>query len=502
MRVMMTLFLSMMIIINGCTTSLTAMAASHVESGKTLLLIGQTFQQEYEDYINGIGTAPAGSSHYAEIYTGTINQGDDGKFFDDSAPYLNWISQHYPQATALIAISIKDNPMSGGYGALTDDNPSCVYHATRDIAYTTKWDDNIIKLANKFKQYPNITFFVRIGYEVNLLMMANASGQKFTDVLDKYNALGINIFDDIALADPADIDVKAYHDAYNKMARMIRDEQGASNVKFVYHPVRGFGEVKALYPGDTYVDYIGFSTFNHDLSVGTDEPNEFVRTIGYDGSRLDSNLEQSLTWASAKKPIIIAEAAYQKAPPEWASAVGSSHSHAFLEYLDRLFEVIEQYDIRALTYINSDWIAHHWPSHWGDSRVEAFPDVKAYWIDNVINNPRYVHDDGTVSPTPSGNLIGPYTNSETKFIDVTLTTSGMYRLDVTGDTGVVSQLISATLGTSDGGMAALNEGTVSSIYFHGIQPGTMPLTLTSKSDHVALAKVTLFDPNNQEVILQ
>ena len=572
--------LVMLLGIHICATSIPAVAASIDASGKTLLLIGQTYQDEFEDYINGIGTAPAGSSHYGEIYSGTINQGDDGKNFDDSAPYLDWVGRQYPNATALIAISIKDNPMAGGYGNL-DTDPSCIYKATKDIAYTTKWDDNIRKFADKFKQYPNITFLVRIGYEVNLLMMANASGMNFLQVLDKYNAQGINIFEDISLADPADIDVKAYHDAYNKIARMIREEEGASNVKFVYHPVRGFGEVKALYPGDEYVDYIAFSTFNHDLSIGTDEDNEFVRRIGYDGSRLDSNLRQSLDWASVRKPIIIGEAAYQKAPPEWAAAAGSKHSNVFLEYLDRLFEVIEAYDIKALTYINSNWIAHNWPHHWGDSRVEAFPDVKEYWMNNVVRNARYVQYGGTVisdkpspltglkavagdkevtlswnashgatsydiayegktlttastaktitnltndkaytftvtpknhkgsgtsssvsavpKPAAQGGLTGSYANGETKEKEVALVQAGMYRLDVKGDTGVVSQLISAKLGTVEGGLAAVNSGTISSIYFHNVQSGTMKLAITSMSDSVALSEVKLWAPNGSEI---
>ncbi len=554
---------------------------------KTTLLIGQTYQDEFEGYVSGIGTAPAGTSHYGEIYTGTINQGDDGKYFDDSAPYLHWVSQNYPNATALIAISIKDNPIAGGYGHLNphDPNgydPSCVYKATKDIAYTNKWDANIKKFAQKFKHYPNITFLVRIGYEVNLLMMANASGQEFTTILDKYNAMGINIYDDISLVDPADIDIKAYHDAYNKIARMIRDEEGASNVKFVYHPVRGFGEVKALYPGNQYVDYIGFSAFNHDLSIGTDEANDFVRTIGYDGSRIDSNLQQSLDWSSSRKPILIAEAAYQKAPTEWAAAAGASHSNAFLEYIDRLIEVIEAYNIQYLTYINSNWVGHHWPAHWGDSRVEAFSDVKAYWMNKVVHNPNFIHYSGssstekpeavsglratpadsqvtlnwnasagaatydieydsvrlsttltsklisnltndrtyvfkvipintngsgpsaTITAKPqsiqSGGLIGSYANGETKQVQVILTASGMYRLDVTGEVGVVSQLISSKLGSVDGGMAAIDYGRVSSIYFHNVQPGALTLSIQSHSDSTVLQEVRLWDPNNQEIL--
>ncbi|PWJ38498.1 fibronectin type III domain-containing protein [Sediminitomix flava] len=379
-------------------------------NGKTSLIIGQTFQQEYIDYINGIGTAPAGSSHYAELYSGTINQGDDGVNFDDSSPYLTWVNDNYPGATILIAISIKDNPGAGGYGELNPNSsnydPNGVYKATKDIAYTTKWDAEIAQLANKFKSFPNLKFMVRLGYEVSLLAMGNAAeGMEFGDVLNIYNDQGVNIYDlpkeeFYNTVSKDHIDVDAFPDAYNKMAQIIREQEGATNVKFVYHPVRGFGEVKLLYPGDEYVDYIAFSIFNHDISMGTDESIQVIREIGSNGSRLDGNLEQSLDWSTAKKPVIIAESAYQNAPAEWKDYISSPYDNPFIEYLDRLLEVVENYDIRSLAYINSDWQSHGWPEQWADSRVEAFADVKAYWMENVINNSRYVQYNGQ-SPEPS-----------------------------------------------------------------------------------------------------
>ncbi|MEL6536663.1 MAG: hypothetical protein AAFQ98_14690, partial [Bacteroidota bacterium] len=53
-------------------------------SGNTLLLVGQTFQTEYDGYKSGTGLTPAGSSHYATFYLGQIEQGDD----DPNAAFL------------------------------------------------------------------------------------------------------------------------------------------------------------------------------------------------------------------------------------------------------------------------------------------------------------------------------------------------------------------------------------------------------------------------------
>lgn len=383
-----------------------------IPSGHTKLLIGQTFWNEFDDYIEGIGTAPAGSSHYAELYTGQINQGHDGVQMDANGdpllnsdgtvitlsdnyetPFLDHMYREYPNATVMIAISIKDNPAAGGYSGR-----NAGYKAIKAINQGM-WDQKIDLLATKFKDYPQMTFMVRIGYEVSLLALANVEDAEFCEVLDFYNSQGINIFDDISVVDGDNkIDYKAYHNAYNRIADRIRNVNHATNVKFLYHPVRGFGEVKTLYPGDQYVDYIAFSVFNHDIGMGTDEtfddPNQTltIRSIGIGGWTLDDNLRQSLDWSRdiINKPIIIAESAYQNAPPEWKDYIDSPYNNPMIEYLERLTSLVNTYDIRALTYINSDWQSHGWPKQWADSRVEIQQETKNYWIDHVINNSRFM----------------------------------------------------------------------------------------------------------------
>ena len=52
-------------------------ALEDLEDGQTLMLVGQTFQDEYTDFIAGTGLTPSGSSHYATFYLGQIEQGDD-----------------------------------------------------------------------------------------------------------------------------------------------------------------------------------------------------------------------------------------------------------------------------------------------------------------------------------------------------------------------------------------------------------------------------------------
>ena len=119
----------------------------------------------------------------------------------------------------------------------------------------------------------------------------------------------------------------------------------------------------------------GFSIFNNDicLPVGS--------TANCDGQPVDQNLLADIEWAP--KPKIVAESAVQ--PPSSSSPSGS------IEYLTRLRNVIEQNNFAAWTYINSNWPAHGWQTDtWGDSRIEANPQVEGWFNMNIANNPRYV----------------------------------------------------------------------------------------------------------------
>lgn len=322
-------------------------------SGKTLLLIGQTFQNEFQEYVNGTGIAPAGSSHYGELYSGTINQGDDS----NNHAYLKWINSNYPNAYVQVAMSIKDNPASGGYS----NDPQGVYNALIDVT-NGKWDNSIDNFAKTFKSYPNLKFMLRIGYEVNTYFFNST----------------------------------AYKNAYNYIANRIRNVNRTNNVEFIYHPVRGFEDVQGLYPGNQYVDWIAFSAFNHDVCMETLEADG--RIVPNGSGVIDSNFKKSIEWAKERKPVMIAESAFQ-------TPGGGQTPENFKIYLDRLFNIVENYDLQGLVYINSDWHAHNWSLPWGDSRVEINETVKNYWLQRV-NNSRYIHYSGsgynpTPNPTPS-----------------------------------------------------------------------------------------------------
>jgi len=343
------------------------------ENGKTLLMVGQTYTQEYTDYVAAMNLAPAGSSHYAEIYNGAINQGDDG----NNEAFLQYVESNYPGSYTMMAISIKDNPAAGGYSG-----PNASWQACVDIANGV-WDSEIDALAASFKKR-NIKFLVRIGYEVSLMAFANKTTNEFIDILIKYNDLGINPLE--RAAEVEEFDLEAYKNAYNYIAHRIRVVNNVDNVLFVYHPVRGISDAKNLYPGDEYVDAFALSFFNHDMCWPTWEGETPPFNNCPQTQEMDDNIKQCLNWArdSIKKPIVIAESAVQS-----HTTAQTSDAHK-IGYLQKVIAIINQYDIKAWVYINSNWVAKGWADVWGDSRVESSSEVFNYWKQEVTK-PRFIH---------------------------------------------------------------------------------------------------------------
>ena len=330
--------------------STTAMAAQYNPGeGKTLLLVGQTFQQEFDNYVQGVGISPAGSSHYGTIYSGTIEQGDD----QNNNAFLSYVESELPDGHALIALSFKDNPGAGGFSSTVE--------GVRAVA-NGEFDAEIDNIANIMASNPNLKYLLRIGYEVSLYGFE---------------------------------DVQAYKDAYNHVANRIRNVNGVNHVDFVYHPVRGFNDAREMYPGGQYVDWVALSVFNNDVCLPVGDSENCV------GQRVDGNIEQVFDWARDElgKPLMIAESAVQAPASETVSG--------FNDYLSRLHDLIVNDDVQALVYINSDWNAHNWPvGIWGDSRVEVRDGVRSYWLNNFADNSRFINYDGQGTGGGSGGDVG------------------------------------------------------------------------------------------------
>jgi beta-mannanase len=416
-------------------------------TGKTILVVGQTFQSEYKNYADGIGIKPAGSSHYGSIYLGTLEQGDD----DPDAKFLDWVRNYQTNPYALIALSIKDNTAAGGYGQMISPdwdqfNPNSVHDALTAIN-NGEWDARIDQFAQTFASRPDVKFFVRIGYEVSLLMFGYKGETYVNDWLTTQTDQGINVFENPDTV--AEMDRQAYIAAYNRIANRIKAK--ANNVAFVYHPVRGFNDTKWLYPGDTNVDYVAFSVFNNDICM------EVNGTFNCEGKTVDPQLQLSMDFAKARnKPLIIAESAAQ------APATGSVSE--FKTYLDRLHQVVVNNDVRLLAYINSDWPIHGWDANWGDSRVEVNTSVKNHWK-GIYTQGRYIQGNGTptggTTPAAPSNLQASATSQtqvSLSWVDNASNESGFY-IERATQGGVFTQVASVSANVRSYNDQTLTQGT-------------------------------------------
>ena len=310
-------------------------------SGRTILMIGQIYQDEYQDFINQVGLTPFGGSLYGTAYTGGFEQGS-------GAGFLNFLESNYPGSIVVAAMSFKDNPSGGGYGNVNDGL----------AAFANGTEDNDINsYINIFRNHPNTTFLLRVGYEVNSLyigMNANLYIQAYRRIVDRIRAAGVN------------------------------------NVEFVYHPVRNFSDVEAFYPGASYVDWFALSVFNNDVCLGNVTAPQWCN-----GGSVEVDVARSFDWARGRgHKLLIAESA--------AQAPVNNTASGFNDYLSRLNSLVNTYDIRGLVYINSDWRNFASDPNFTDSRVQKFTSTQNYWLSNFGANTRYQYH-GTSLPNDGNN---------------------------------------------------------------------------------------------------
>ena len=311
----------------------------------TVLLIGQNVWGEYNDYVN-LFDAPAGGSHYGSVYSGTIRGGTGNDTDQNNQFHFNTLNENYADSYSLIAINIKDNPGEGNFNSVVD--------ALNGIA-AGSLDSQIDSFATTMNNQPDRKFIVRIGYEVSTAVFGSGS---------------------------------AYKDAFNYIANRIRNTNSVSNVDFLYHPIFLINDVETLYPGDQFVDFIGFSIFNSAVCLPVAN-----QTFCSEGDRINPALVESLNWVNNQNKAFMI--------PESSPRVPAVNTAAgYNEYLARLFELIDTYKPRIMSFISTDWPNQGWPTDtWGDSRLGRFTEVENNWRSR-ISAERFLDYADITSATP------------------------------------------------------------------------------------------------------
>lgn len=164
---------------------------------------------------------------------------------------------------------------------------------------------------------------------------------------------------------------------YIKAYRHIVDQLRAMDVRNVIYvwasaAVPGYHghPLSAWYPGEAYVDWVGLSVFR-----------QFDGTLGQ-----REDLHRVCRFAQTHHhPIGIMEAT------PFGSIPGITEK-TWANWFMPVFDLIEQYDIRMLCYINTNWESQKmWAGQgWGDTRLQNNPIVMKKWLSET-SKPRYIH---------------------------------------------------------------------------------------------------------------
>ena len=328
------------------------MVVNQVQVKAAKLLIGQNWENEFDDYVVSVGTNKlAGVSFYTDFFNPSSFAGSGQSFV---ATINN--NTNYKGYYAELGLSWKQ--------VYSQDSCNNVYQVCVDIT-KGKYDTQIDQLSQILSSYNNLQWLLRIEYEVSSYIFSYKYSTGCTDANEMNN--------------PSNYDNDAYRYAYNYVANRIRVMNKVENVDFIYHPIRSFSDCTELYPNisnvdqDNFVDKIAFSVFNNDVCMPVDG------VYNCNGSTIDPNLENSLKWAVKQKgsdSVYIAESSAQQP--------ACNDSNDFTVFLQRVFAIVSDYSLWGWTYINENWCQHGWTCPpWGNSRVQDNSQVLEFWEEMI-----------------------------------------------------------------------------------------------------------------------
>lgn len=215
-------------------------------------------------------------------------------------------------------------------------------------------------------------------------------------------------------SDQNNYDTKEYIDAFRHIVDRFR-LLGVDKVAFVWHATgiapRDGLSVKEWFPGEDYVDWCGISLFQQPYScqVKSDCLLKYAEQVDH-LCRGEFGLPVMVAESTPFGGIIDEERSDEG--PNRAGYTGSSWSTWFTPVI----EFIESHEVKMWSYIDCNWDAQkQWDRerapgvHWGDSRVQHFPQVFERWKDEVADKERYSWSVkkvdaslSTSSPSPGG----------------------------------------------------------------------------------------------------
>ncbi|MEB3344785.1 glycosyl hydrolase [Aquimarina gracilis] len=319
------------------------------EEGEVLLFVGQELEavgglEKYNDGYLDHFEKPAGWTTYTNINPGENSFGRIQEGLDGIWDTHDWGDNDYNASLQLADEDYKDMALAIGLQFVNHEEK--VANGTHD-KYIHKLADFLLSLGRR-------PVFLRIAYEFD------------GDPWNHY-------------------DKESTKKAYIRMVTMLR-ERGVKNTAFVWQST-GFmspndGDLESWYPGDEYVDWLGFSFFNR---WAEQKMIAFARKKG--------------------KPVFIAEASPTISAPD-AKTTGNTietqlsnpkqAEEAWQEWFVPFFKTIdENLDVvKAVHYINCNWDSHRmWfdnPTFKRiDARLHLSDSISSRWR-KITSQPKYI----------------------------------------------------------------------------------------------------------------
>lgn len=338
---------------------------------QTLLIMGQDLESLDALKASNCCRMPAGVTGYLGLYNLLSRQAEyGGSGLDADGRPLDWdadwgggrsnllkTSRAFPYSSVAIGLSLTENDHPGALAALI----------------AGKHDDKIDQLA-LLLDIIDAPVYLRLAYEFDGVWNRGYenTGQyiaAYRHVVDRLRELGVRNVDYVWQASTAPVDdvIEGRHE-----------------------------DIRAWYPGDSYVDWMATSWF-----VPPDEsPMESIAYRPQTGRTLNDEI---LAFARERqKPVMIAEAAPQgfdlthltrrNIGPVWdgpsgensrtlaADQIWQAWYQPFFDYIEANRDVI-----KAVAYINANWDSQGlWDApyengYWGDSRVQQNPEILRRW---------------------------------------------------------------------------------------------------------------------------
>jgi hypothetical protein len=251
------------------------------------------------------------------------------------------------------------------------------------------YDTKINELADFLKTYPNIKFYLRIGYEFD------GNWNKAYEDRRRYIVAYQRIHDILRVNFEKSKTERNWFSVWQACTSPIDDiiENKIENLK-------------DWYPGDKYVDFCGMSWF----LAGTKTAPKFANSSNLVYKRSQKSLANEMIYfaTSKKKPVMICEATPQgynlseltrkNISPYWDGVAGENvikltPLQLWNEWYKPFFEYIEKYKqtIKIVAYINQNWDEQPMWSlpksgfYWGDSRIQTNDKISIWWSE-MINN--------------------------------------------------------------------------------------------------------------------